>query len=115
MEKKELLELKELYTNIRQDLIKSLNKEVEELDIDGDPIDEIQGLSIANLSRSLSVRDFARLKKINNALLLIENGSIDECDECGNSIGYKRLHAIPGVRICIACAEEAEMKSKMFA
>ncbi len=34
--------------------------------------------------------------------------SLTECEECGEAIPEARRKALPGVRLCIACQEEAD-------
>jgi len=50
---------------------------------------------------------------IDLALKKIENGTYGICEECGASIGEKRLEAIPWVRLCIECSQNEETM-KMF-
>lgn len=54
------------------------------------------------------------LKKIHKALQRINEGDYDECDSCGNYIGYKRLSARPEATLCIECKEEQERLEKKF-
>ncbi len=48
------------------------------------------------------------LVKINAALQRIEDGLIDECEDCEEPIGYQRLRARPVTTLCIHCKEERE-------
>lgn len=48
------------------------------------------------------------LKKIEQALERLEAGTIDECEDCEEPIGYARLLARPVTTLCIACKEERE-------
>jgi phage/conjugal plasmid C-4 type zinc finger TraR family protein len=41
--------------------------------------------------------------------------SAKSCRECGASIPEPRRQAIPGVRLCVACQEEADHKSSSAA
>lgn len=54
------------------------------------------------------------LRKIEKALLRIEEGEYDVCESCGNPIGRKRLLARPETTFCIVCKEEQERQEKMF-
>lgn len=62
------------------------------------------------------IRDRERmlLKKIDKALGRMEEGEYDECESCGNFIGYKRLSARPEASLCIECKEEQERIEKGF-
>lgn len=83
-----------------------------DIDIDGDETDEIQGNLIANLNNQLSTRDREKLHQIENALKKIENQSYGLCEECGEAIAEKRLEINPYFSTCIACAEQKEFESK---
>ena len=48
------------------------------------------------------------LVKINAALQRLEDGQIDECEDCEEPIGYQRLAARPVTTLCIHCKEERE-------
>ncbi|MDN5864652.1 MAG: DksA/TraR family C4-type zinc finger protein [Gammaproteobacteria bacterium] len=39
---------------------------------------------------------------------LPEGESLTRCEECGEAIPEARRKAVPGVRLCIACQEEAD-------
>lgn len=115
MNKTSLKKLKEHYESMRSEIIEALSKEDSDLDLEGDEVDKIQGTTLHQMSEKLSIARKLNLAKIDEALAAISDGSINECEECGEPIGEKRLMAIPGVRLCIVCAEEAEQNSKIFA
>ena len=37
------------------------------------------------------------------------------CEECGEPIPERRRNALPGIRLCIACQEEADRQYRMIA
>ncbi len=45
------------------------------------------------------------------ALERMETGDYGVCEACGDDIGIRRLQALPYARLCIDCAEEAELPS----
>jgi DnaK suppressor protein len=49
---------------------------------------------------------------IDSAIKMIAKDEYGDCEECGEPIGMKRLEAIPGVTICISCAEELELQTR---
>jgi DnaK suppressor protein len=49
-----------------------------------------------------------QLTLVRAALDRIEDGSFGECQQCGNSIGEKRLEAVPWTAHCIGCQEKIE-------
>lgn len=59
-------------------------------------------------------RETALLKKINKALVRMDEGEYGECESCGNYIGFKRLSARPEATMCIECKEEQERVEKNF-
>ncbi|HUU49971.1 MAG TPA: RNA polymerase-binding protein DksA [Nitrospinota bacterium] len=63
----------------------------------------------------LRLRDRERklLKKINESLKRIEDGSFGICLRCGEEINEKRLKARPMATLCISCKEEQEKKEKL--
>lgn len=48
------------------------------------------------------------LKQIKDALMRIELGEYGFCEECGNSIRFERLKAMPFAQLCRSCQEEME-------
>lgn len=76
-----------------------------------DRSDEIDQAN-SDVSNSLRLRFRNRenfyVKKLDKALKRIEDGIYDECDECGENIGFSRLNARPTAELCIHCKEESE-------
>lgn len=60
------------------------------------------------LNFSLSDAERETLMKIDDALNRMDEGAYGECTNCGQSIGDKRLKAIPWTPYCIECAELSE-------
>ena len=48
------------------------------------------------------------LNKINSALQRLADGTLDECEDCSEPIGYERLLARPVTTLCIDCKEARE-------
>lgn len=59
-------------------------------------------------------RNKGKLRKLNEALKRIENGHYNECEICGEPIGYTRLKARPITTMCINCKEEQEQQEKQL-
>ncbi len=53
-------------------------------------------------------REALFLKKIDEALERIAQGSFGECECCGDEIEAKRLEARPTATMCVSCKEEQE-------
>jgi len=92
--------------------LKSKSYHQNDIDLDGDEVDEIQGVLIALVNNKLSTRDLEKIRKIDNALHKIENKSFGICEECEESIAEKRLEINPYFSTCISCAERIEFEDK---
>lgn len=69
-----------------------------------------QSTSEEMLSTDLRLRDREKklLGKIRAALQRVANDTIDQCEDCGETIGFKRLMARPVTTLCIHCKESRE-------
>jgi DnaK suppressor protein len=79
-----------------------------ERNIGRDSIDESMEEELFSTELRLRDREKFLLNKINAAIERLDKGSIDECDECGEKIAFKRLMARPVTTLCIDCKEEKE-------
>lgn len=63
----------------------------------------------------LRLRDRERmlLKKIDETVERIENGTFGICENCGNEIGIKRLEARPVTAFCIDCKTRQEEEERI--
>ncbi|OGG94114.1 MAG: RNA polymerase-binding protein DksA [Candidatus Lambdaproteobacteria bacterium RIFOXYD12_FULL_49_8] len=61
---------------------------------------------------TLRIRDRERklTKKVRQAIERLDKGAYNECEECGDAIGKKRLDARPVTTLCIACKEVQEQQ-----
>ena len=61
---------------------------------------------------TLRIRDRERklIKKIRQALQRLKDGLYNECEECDEEIGKKRLDARPVTTYCINCKQAQEQK-----
>jgi DnaK suppressor protein len=108
MKAKELKSLRERYVELRERLIATLQESEFEVDIAGDAVDKLQGASLLRVQNMLSKQNIYKLNAIDNAIGKIDMGDYGDCEECGEPIGFKRLELIPGVSLCVCCAEIAE-------
>lgn len=104
---KEVLEGEQsrLLRNAQDGLAFSMNRE---RNIGRDSIDESMEEELFSTELRLRDREKFLLGKIKGALERLAEGTIDECESCGESIGFKRLLARPVTTLCIECKEEAE-------
>lgn len=66
-----------------------------------------------NFMLRLRGREQRLLKKIDEAIDRIENGTFGICDDCGNEIDVKRLEARPVTTMCIECKTLQEEEERM--
>ncbi|HEX9860219.1 MAG TPA: RNA polymerase-binding protein DksA [Nitrospirota bacterium] len=66
-----------------------------------------------NLLLRLRGREQKLLKKIDEALKRIDDGTFGICEECGEKIGVKRLQARPVTTYCIDCKTAQEEEEKL--
>ena len=62
----------------------------------------------SNMRLRLRNREALFLKKIDEALARIAEGSFGECESCEEEIDAKRLEARPTATMCVQCKEEQE-------
>ena len=77
-----------------------------------DSIDESMEEELFSTELRLRDREKFLLGKIIGALDRLEKGSINECEDCSEPIGYKRLLARPVTTLCIDCKEEREREEQ---
>lgn len=120
MKKAEIKQLKEILEK-RRDEIHSQAASVKEPVYsfkEEDLLDEVDLASTEsdqNMSIRLRDRERTLLKKIEKALVKIEDGTIGICEECEEDIGIRRLLARPVTDLCIRCKEEQERMERSFA
>lgn len=79
-----------------------------EVDVGRDSIDESMTEEIMSTQLRLRDREKFLLNKIDEALERLEQGIIDECEDCGDTISFRRLMARPTTTLCIDCKETKE-------
>ncbi|HMU37600.1 MAG TPA: TraR/DksA C4-type zinc finger protein [Pseudomonadota bacterium] len=79
-----------------------------ERSIGRDSIDESMEEELFSTELRLRDREKYLLNKINAALDRLEKRTIDECEDCGETISFRRLLARPVTTLCIDCKEEKE-------
>lgn len=56
--------------------------------------------------------EHGQLRRIQQALARVEDGTYGNCQRCEQVIGAKRLEALPWTPYCISCQEELERNSE---
>lgn len=98
-------ERERLLRNAQDGLAFSMNRD---RNIGRDSIDESMEEEIFSTELRLRDREKFLLGKINGALQRIEEKKINECEDCGEAIGFRRLLARPVTTLCIDCKESRE-------
>lgn len=73
-----------------------------------DSIDESVEEAMQATTLRLHDRETFLLPKIKAALVRLEAGEIDQCEDCEEPIGFARLNARPVTTLCIQCKEDRE-------
>jgi len=73
-----------------------------------DSMDESTEEEIYSTQLRLHDRETFLLEKIREAMRRLDAGEIDECEECSEPIGFKRLMARPVTTLCFECKTARE-------
>ncbi len=105
--------LLDLQTQMR-DNADATTEHLRELAVAPDPADRATQEEEHALELRTRDRERKLLKKIESALLRIEDGSYGYCEETGDPIGVPRLLARPTATLTIEAQERRELKQKMY-
>ena len=73
-----------------------------------DSMDESTEEEIYSTQLRLADRETFLIGKIKEALKRLDGGTVDECEECAEPIGFKRLMARPVTTLCFECKTARE-------
>src|SRR5262245_64640102 len=73
-----------------------------------DSMDEATEEEVYSTQLRLHDRETFLLAKIREAMQRLEAGTLDECEECSEPIGFKRLMARPVTTLCFECKSARE-------
>ena len=73
-----------------------------------DSMDESTEEELYSTQLRLHDREARLVGKIREALRRLDDGNIDECEECAEPIGFKRLMARPVTTLCFECKTARE-------
>jgi len=102
-------ERQRLVANAKDGLAFSMNRE---RNIGRDSIDESMEEELFSTELRLRDREKFLLGKIDESMRRLDEGIIDECEDCAEPIGFKRLLARPVTTLCIDCKEEREKEEQ---
>ncbi len=73
-----------------------------------DSMDEATEEEVYSTQLRLADRENFLLGKVREAMIRLEAGNLDVCEECEEPIGYKRLLARPVTTLCFECKSARE-------
>ena len=112
MEQKDLEYFRNLLNDMLEEALKQGELTLEDMtdnnEIFADPAD--RATLESDRAFTLRIRDRERklIKKIDEALERIHEGTFGLCERCGNDIGTERLKARPVTTYCIGCKTKME-------
>ncbi|HDR46966.1 MAG TPA: RNA polymerase-binding protein DksA [Geoalkalibacter subterraneus] len=117
MEKEKLEEFRQILQNQLNELLREAGKTMSEMTSEKANLPDITDLATAESDRNfeLRIRDRERklIKKIQEALERIDDGTFGTCEVCEEEIGEARLRARPVTTYCIDCKTEQERQEKI--
>ncbi len=117
MEKEKLEEFRQILQNQLNELLREAGKTMSEMTSEKSNLPDITDLATAESDRNfeLRIRDRERklIKKIQEALERIDDGTFGTCEVCEEEIGEARLRARPVTTYCIDCKTEQERQEKI--
>jgi DnaK suppressor protein len=114
MRKTDLVKFKRIFVEQRNQMLMNVVVMDENLLVrpeDKDEVDQANADIEQNMRMQLKNRESFTLRKINEAIKRIEDGSYGLCESCEEPIELRRLQARPTTTLCIACKEEEEKLS----
>jgi len=117
LSKAQLEKFEKQLTEWRKELDESLNETIqsmhqEELTAFPDPTDQATIETDRNFDLRIRDRERKLIKKIDQALNRIKEGSFGVCEHCGGDISVKRLQARPVTTLCIDCKTAQELEER---
>ncbi len=118
MNEKQEAHFRAILENWRKSLMEEVDRTVHHMKDDAanfpDPNDRAS--QETEFSIELRTRDRERklIKKINEALDLIDAHEYGYCESCGAEIGIRRLEARPTANLCIECKTLEEIREKNY-
>lgn len=102
----------------KRELMKEVDRTVHHMQDEAanfpDPSDRATQESEFGLELRTRDRERKLLRKINSAIMRIDEGSYGFCEETGEEIGLKRLEARPVATMCLEAQERREMAERQY-
>jgi DnaK suppressor protein len=119
MNKERLKKFKRIFEGQRQGLLFNDRVVREDFSVcNDDRLDELDQATTdveQSMRMRLRNRETLYLKKLEEALARIDEGTFGECESCGEDIELRRLEARPTATLCVHCKEEQERKETFTA
>jgi len=93
---------------VREDFSVNTDDRFDEIDQASTDIEQSMRMRLCN-------REVFLVKRIEEALARIDEGTFGDCNECGEGIELRRLEARPIATLCISCKEEQERREGLTA
>ncbi|MRV72218.1 TraR/DksA family transcriptional regulator [Duganella sp. FT92W] len=81
-------------------------------EVETSPADSASNRTMNQLQQETAGHLLTQLRAIKHALAKFDDDSYGSCENCGNDIGYSRLHARPEATLCIACQTRSEQRQR---
>ena len=118
MSSKQLIHFEEILVSWKRELMDEVDRTVHHMQDEAanfpDPNDRATQESEFGLELRTRDRERKLLRKIDSALVRIDDGSYGFCDETGEEIGLKRLEARPVATLSLEAQERREMAERQF-
>ncbi len=119
MNKEKLKKFKKIFEAQRKTILFSDRIVREDFEVNADDradeVDQASSDSEQAMRMRLRNREMLYVKKVDEALRRIEDGTFGECEECGEDIEFRRLEARPTATHCVYCKEEQEKREHLNA
>jgi DnaK suppressor protein len=118
MGKEQLEHFRQILSTWKQDLMQEVDRTVLHMKDEAanfpDPNDRATQESEFSLELRTRDRERKLIRKIEEAIKRIDDGSYGYCNETGEEIGIKRLEARPVATLCVEAQERRERREKQY-
>ena len=112
-----LISFKKLFESQRADILSTHGVIDEDLCLDKDDMADEADLTSVEMAASMKMRLKHRealfLRKIDESLSRIKDGTFGVCEACDEDIELRRLEARPTASLCVLCKEEQERTEQL--
>lgn len=119
MSPEKVMEFKRLFEEQKENILKAHRFNEAQLNLPEEDLADEMDLTSSELEQSMRIRlrnrETLYLKKIEQALDRIKEGSYGECVGCGDTIEVRRLEVRPTTTHCVTCKEEEERREHLHA